>query len=168
MILNYFFYWGIYVLIDELRQIVTLVLPSRKDIPLLHWPSSFQPSCVFPISLSSFLKSCLFPATLSQIMGDDKGFYYSHHGSQHKFHVYIFFLWPQVPGGWWIATPSQTLYRQWGNENLGNPNLKKWLLENLYNFCTEGDITFIFPSQQTNLSSAPDWTTLATVQLFTI
>ena len=122
------------------------------------------------IPYQSFLFSevCLFPATLSQIMGDDKGFYYSQHGSQHKFHVYIFSLWPQVPGEWWIAIPSQTLYIQWRNENLGNPNLKQWLLENLYNFCTEGDITFIFPGQQTNLSSAPDWTTLATVQLFTI
>ena len=122
------------------------------------------------IPYQSFLFSevCLFPATLSQIMGDDKGFYYSQHGSQHKFHAYIFSLWPQVPGGWWIAIPSQMLYIQWRNENLGNPNLKKWLLENLYNFCTEGDITFIFPGQQTNLSSAPDWTTLATVQLFTV
>lgn len=114
-----------------------------------------------------FSEVCLFLATLSQTVGDDKGFYYSQHRSQHKFHVYIFPLWPQVPGGWWIATPSQMLYTQRRNSSLGNPSLKKWLLENLYNLCIEGDITFIFPVQKTK-SSAPDWTTIYFVQLFPI
>lgn len=79
-----------------------------------------------------------------------KGFYYSQHRSQHKFHLFPMASSPRRVMD--SHTQSNVVYTQWRNSSLGNPSLKKWLLK-IYNLCIEGILLFIFPVQETKSSA---------------
>lgn len=141
-------------------------VPCRKDIPLLHWPSSFQPSSVFPISLSSFLKSFLFSChTFTDNAEMTKGFYYSQHRSQRQFHLFPMASSPRRGDG--QPHPVKCCIHSEEIQAQRAPVLKSDCQKKSTQPLHRRRYYFYFSCSETK-SSAPDWTTIYIVQLFPI